>query len=274
MGHFDSFNDDPLAEVLKAPLAAPVTPPATYKPLTACPKCAGSGRFVSWNGNDRGPCFACNGAGKTSKPARKPQASLADKIAAFRAANPAIAQWLDTGGNFRFCVAMREALAQWGRLTDGQIAACQRCIDGRAKAIAEKQTAAPAVSATRLEGAFAKAIAAAAKGGDKIAGLCLRLDTFKISPARATSRNAGALYVTDASTAAYLGKIMGGKFVATRECTSDQSARILAAAADPASAAIAYGQRFKECSCCGRTLTTAESRARGIGPICADKYGF
>jgi len=45
-------------------------------------------------------------------------------------------------------------------------------------------------------------------------------------------------------------------------------------AKDPSAAARAYGLRTGQCSICGRELTNAESRARGIGPICAERFGF
>lgn len=42
-------------------------------------------------------------------------------------------------------------------------------------------------------------------------------------------------------------------------------------AAGPKAASIRYGQEIGCCGVCGRTLTDEESRAKGIGPICAAK---
>lgn len=42
-------------------------------------------------------------------------------------------------------------------------------------------------------------------------------------------------------------------------------------AADPKTAMIRYGHELGVCGRCGRTLTDEESRAAGIGPICASK---
>jgi hypothetical protein len=39
-------------------------------------------------------------------------------------------------------------------------------------------------------------------------------------------------------------------------------------------AAVRYGQELEFCGCCGRHLTDETSRAAGIGPDCAAKYGF
>lgn len=41
----------------------------------------------------------------------------------------------------------------------------------------------------------------------------------------------------------------------------------------PLQASIRYGQAIGVCGKCGRTLTDPESRAAGIGPICAGKLG-
>jgi len=42
-------------------------------------------------------------------------------------------------------------------------------------------------------------------------------------------------------------------------------------ALDPRTAMMRYGQEIGKCGHCGRTLTDAESRARGIGPVCMEK---
>lgn len=42
----------------------------------------------------------------------------------------------------------------------------------------------------------------------------------------------------------------------------------------PKEAMIRYGREIGECGNCGRTLTDAESRAAGIGPVCAKRRGW
>ncbi len=44
-------------------------------------------------------------------------------------------------------------------------------------------------------------------------------------------------------------------------------------AKDPETAGILYGQEIQKCFMCHRTLTDADSRARGFGPDCAKKVG-
>lgn len=45
-------------------------------------------------------------------------------------------------------------------------------------------------------------------------------------------------------------------------------------ALDPAAASKRYGQEIGSCGVCGRTLTDADSRAAGIGPVCSAKTGW
>lgn len=54
-----------------------------------------------------------------------------------------------------------------------------------------------------------------------------------------------------------------------------EEAILTAVLKDPLSALTRYGLEIGACGVCGRTLTDEESRARGIGPVCADKMiGF
>jgi hypothetical protein len=45
-------------------------------------------------------------------------------------------------------------------------------------------------------------------------------------------------------------------------------------ATDPAAASARYGHELGKCGVCNTTLTNEESRARGIGPVCARKNGW
>lgn len=53
-----------------------------------------------------------------------------------------------------------------------------------------------------------------------------------------------------------------------------QYAVLDAIAENPEEAAACYGHNIGKCGLCGRKLTNDESRARGIGPICATKAGW
>lgn len=45
-------------------------------------------------------------------------------------------------------------------------------------------------------------------------------------------------------------------------------------AKDPKAAMLRYGREIGVCGHCGRTLTNEDSRAAGIGPVCAGKMGW
>lgn len=45
-------------------------------------------------------------------------------------------------------------------------------------------------------------------------------------------------------------------------------------ASDPSAASRRYGRELEHCGVCGRTLTDTNSRAEGIGPVCAAKTGW
>lgn len=181
-------------------------------------------------------------------------------------ANPAEYQWLtDSADSFDFAASLLASLRKWGRLTDNQLGAVQRILAKR-KLQSTRHAAAPTVSLEPVEQAFAKA---------KAAGILrpkLRLDVFTFSPAPDTGKNAGAIYVKEGET--YLGKVVGGKLFAVSSCTIDQEQSIVSVSRDPMQAAIAYGKEFGKCSVCARTLSDPESIARGIGPICADRFGW
>lgn len=165
---------------------------------------------------------------------------------------------------------MEEALVTYGRLTDNQMAAIERCIAKdnarRAERAAERTQAAPAVEISKVETALRTAQA------NGLQWPKLRLGSFAFSLAGEASKNAGATYVKRGET--YLGKVQDGRFFCSRDCDEPTKAAIVAAVNDPEAAAIAYGKATGSCSCCGRTLTNQESIDLGIGPICREKFGW
>lgn len=104
--------------------------------------------------------------------------------------------------------------------------------------------------------------------------LCYRAEGLALSPAKEASRNAGGIYVKRLSDGTYLGKVIGQAFQAVRDATEADKAALLTLARDPATAATRYGRQTGTCSCCGRELSDPVSVARGIGPICADRWGL
>ena len=125
-----------------------------------------------------------------------------------------------------------------------------------------------------FEALFGAFEAARAKGAKR---LTLRFAGVNVKP----NRDNTALWVTSQTETEmgdyglkpkYLGKV-------TRQgldsrLSDDVKAVLNEAAKDPLSVAIRYGKESGECSCCGRELTDPQSIERGIGPICATKYGW
>jgi hypothetical protein len=259
----------------------------------ACPKCNGTGRYTFGYINVRsGECFACKGKGKMSfktSPATRMKAKMAsqkravakadaqaNKATEWKEANPAEAAWMEASApRFEFARSMLDALNKFGHLTERQMETVQRLTvqDAERQAVraveqATRAETAPVVSVEAIEVAFNSAKQAGVKFPK------LRLDTFVFSPAGENSKNAGAIYIKSKGDGVYLGKVMGGRLFTSRDCTTEASERITAVASDPKQAAVAYSMKFGACSVCGRQLTDSDSVARGIGPICAENYGF
>lgn len=252
-----------------------------------CDKCNGTGVWSSYTGYTRGQCFACKGSGKkvfstdaaTRQKAREAvaarKASAAERnVEEFAQAHPAEHAWLaSSAGSFEFAQSMLDAITKYGKLTEKQLATVSRLTvqaaerkAARAVEQAARVETAKVVSIEAIETAFINAKGAGIKFPK------LRLDTFVFSPAPDTGKNAGAIYIKEDGV--YLGKVAGGKLFPVRECSAQAADRIVAVASDPAAAAIAYGKKFGACSVCNRELSDPVSVDRGIGPVCAEKFGF
>lgn len=295
--HHDDLNDD-LSDIFGAPtsedIAVGVSILRTQKIdryEEACPACHGSGKFRSYTGRIVGDCFKCKGEGKryfkTSLENReKARASaerrkvreandLAQQAQVWLDENPAEAAWLREaiGQSFDFASSMMTALFKYGRFTEKQEAAVRNATAKSAARKAQWEAERVARDANKADidiTRIATALATAKASGLKWPKL--RLADFTFSLAGDNSRNAGAIYVKSGD--AYLGKIADGKFTRSRDCTDAMEADIIAAAADPHAAAVAYGLQTGECACCGRELTNKESVALGIGPICKTRWGW
>jgi len=261
-----------------------------------CPKCLGSGRFISYAGRPVGPCFHCKGTGKvTFKTSPEERAKAAEQrvTAAERKAKETsekAAMWFDdhkpetkwmteaTKRGFNFAFEMVQTILKYGFLTERQLAAVRRCMAKDIEREEERErikARAPDITGgalDKIEKAFASAIQRDIKYPK------MRLDSFIFSKVR-SGANAGAIYVKTIEKDAdgerrYLGKIVDGRFVRARLCTPEEQERIIAVAMDPEAAAKAYGQRTGTCSICGRKLSRNESIDRAMGPICAENYGW
>lgn len=246
-----------------------------------CPRCSGTGKFRSMYGHMLGNCFSCKGTGtKSFKTAPETREKAREQVAnrkarteqenldAFAQVEPALHAWM-VGTDFDFARNMLDAVRKYGSLTENQRAAVERCIAKAAERAAAKVTAQARVQSVDAGALFAAFLKAAGSG---IKYPKLTFGGYMVKRAPSTGRNAGALYVTAGEQ--YLGKIIDGQFVPTRECTDEVKAEVIALVEDPAAAVRAYGLRTGNCAICNRTLTAKDSVGRGIGPICAEKFGF
>jgi hypothetical protein len=285
----DRLDDLFTGEKLATPRTAK-TAPEGYRPAEqmfteGCPKCRGTGQ-TRW-----GVCFRCKGKGgqtfKTSPEARakardsraaRQDRVEADSVETFKQQYPAEAAWLlRTADRWPVAAQWLVDLKRFGDLTEGKLAAIRKCMAKDAAREADRAQRAGGTDLASTEGvdklkeAFDKAIAFAAERGLTKAPK-ITVDGITISPAKATSANPGAIYVK-VRGGDYLGKIAGGKFFATRECTEEQKIKVLAFVTNPSDAAKVYGQETGICCVCNATLKSAW-RLRGIGPVCAEKYGW
>jgi len=275
--------DDDLGPIFDAPAIMPNT-----EIRETCGKCGGDGLWKGYGdcyGNRM--CGRCKGKGyqtfkftkqqrdeRRAKVAARAERKLQNSLEAFAAEQPVVWQWMnEQAEKFEFAASLLEALKKYGRLTEKQLVSATKCAVGwqerKAKWAAERainKAKAQDVSIVAIETAFGNARESGIKWPK------LRLDTFTFSPAGESGKNPGAVYVKEGEQ--YLGKVLQGKFFKVRDCSTEQEERVLAAANDPKSAAIAYGKKFGSCSVCNRELSNQESIDLGIGPVCAGKFGW
>lgn len=278
MNDFD-IEDDLDGAVTKEDIKAEAEPKVF---VDKCPKCRGTGIYHGFS--SRGSrCFKCDGRGslmfatsaedrakaRTRSKAKK-ESNKASALEEFGAEHPKVVAWW-TDSTFDFAISMRAAVERFGSLTPNQLAAAYRCIDkleASKQAAVERRASAQSIDVGLIEIAFARAFS---KGVKKPK---MRLGEFVFSRAPDSGRNAGSIYVVEKETGTYLGKVFEGKFFRANTCSTEVEAQIIAMAGSPKDSAIAYGRRTGSCAICGRELTDGTSIDRGIGPICADKFGW
>jgi len=279
----DNLDDLLSGERLPEPRqASPAYQPRDYS--EPCPKCRGTGNFISYSGRIIGQCFTCKGAGKrsfktspeTRAKARDASATKkANSIAEFKTAHQAAYEWIVASApRNEFAASLLEKLHTYGDLTDGQLAAVENSLAKIEERKAAREANAPQADQDgidRLKLAFDTAVAKSNAKGLNLRMPRITIGSMVISPAKANSKNPGALYVK--SDGQYLGKINQGRFFAARECSAEQETKVLAFVADPKAAAEAYGMETGTCCICNAELKS-EWKHRGIGPICAKKFGW
>jgi len=256
-----------------------------------CPKCRGTGRFISYSGRALGECFTCKGKGsKTFKTSPETRAAARQRTAVAKASvvadHQAELKWLsDTlarrdrlpEGYATMLSNFQSRLLAGRALSDNQMAVIAKGMARSAQWVQERQQ-------KQGEALDVTAIREVLQTRKKV---MVALFTFSLAPAHAHAHgnNPGAIYVKD--NGAYVGKIPAGAstFSPGRDFDQSRLPALVEAMADPAAAVKADAARRAQllledpamtipCGCCGLTLSNPESIARGIGPICAGKWGF
>ena len=181
----------------------------------------------------------------------------------FEFTHPAEAKWIvNNAPHNTFAASLMNYAAKKGDLTAGQIAAIRRSMTTKSVKV-------------DVSGIF-EAFGVAVKNGLKRPNIRVEGLYFTLAPS--TGINAGYIYVkssSDYDNSTYYGKISPeGVFHAMRECDDAVKARIVEVSSNILAAAIAYGQKYGNCSFCGKQLTNRVSRYFSRGPICSQKWGL
>jgi len=183
-------------------------------------------------------------------------------FANLRDTNRPVWEWLKIQEKDKFRFSLRSNLAQYGSLTDGQINAVVRIIEG------SKADGSVGNAFANLFNVFETA---------KSNGLkrpMIRTGAIKVYPAGESSRNAGCLYVKDRN-GEYLGKVTpAGDFYRGKGIPDEMIDPVFHLAEDPLATAVKYARDTGHCACCGRELTDEKSVADGIGPDCKKNFGL
>lgn len=255
---------------------------ADNRPVVACPKCAGTGTWVSFSGYTRSNCFKCSGTGKVrgllqdaaSVKAREQaaarrvtqQAAGQEAAVLWREEHADVLTWIARkADSFDFAASLQQSFQSRGILSAGQIDAVRRCLE-RDKA---RQTERQAVTATNSSNGgldltdLPAGFYAVPNGDTRLKVQIKKPDSGKW---------AGFIFVSDG--AAYGQAVRYGLQAPDGRYRGKIEAQLTTILADPKAASAAYGQLTGHCGVCNRVLEDAVSVARGIGPICATKQGW
>lgn len=251
-----------------------------------CGQCAGTGLWQGGRTNRHGnnKCLACKGKGYFTTAPRvreRNRAAAANRKASAQAGAQAdnitaiggedmlalladAARWSEFASSL---MAQHRNGKTWSEKQVGSIARMLAKLTAKADAKkAERSRTQAAVDLAPIRTMFEAAVASGYKRPT------YRAEGLVINRAPDHGNNPGALYVKSAE-GEYLGKVLGTTFTPARGGAAATTG-LLAIAADPLGAAVRYGNRTGTCACCGRKLTKGESIARGIGPICAARWGL
>ena len=183
----------------------------------------------------------------------------------FEEANPGLIDALREVVSWNsFAASLVEQFDDRGSLSEKQTGAAVAMLM-KVKANKANRAEAPTVDLSNVVAMFNKA-------HEAIKTPKFRFENLVISRAPDTGANAGALYVK--VDGEYAGKVKEGKWFGLRSAPQDTLSKLQQIAESPLDSAVAYGRKTGNCAMCGRDLTKHESIERGVGPICAERFGL
>lgn len=258
------------------------------KPKFPCGDCGGTGvwRKVTYNGPYEGKCFKCNGKGgfATSPESRKKSKLRRLEKERVNAQNNVDAFISDTSeevykhivkGSVQynpFFESLHESIKKYGSLTEKQLNAVHKSmareVDNHREATESKATVDLSIIKEKLERAVNKG--KLSKPKLSLMSECGIPFTFSFAPE--SGNNAGYVYVKKSRE--YLGKISPeGEFFGYKTPDADLLA-LVSTIQDSSESVVRYGRVTGKCGVCSRKLTRKDSINKGIGPICADRFGL
>ena len=164
-----------------------------------------------------------------------------------------------------FAQSLVEQIINKGSLSEKQMFAASAMLIKIKQNKEEKQSNIVSIDLSNVKKIFDKA-------HEAIKSPKFRVDNMVLSRAPDSGVNAGAIYVK--VDGEYAGKVTGGYWLPCKGSPEGTLEKLREVAKDPLGSAVAYGKRTGNCSACGRDLTNHGSIEKGIGPICAERWGL
>lgn len=272
--------DAPAAPAKYGTPGAFIAPEPESQYVEKCRACGGTGRFTSWSGRVVGKCFKCDGRGEKSFRTSPEQRAKSRKQAVARkerqaaeaadAAEQYLAEhdlldWVKANEGWSEWVAKtRASVVKYGSLTPKWLASAESAREKWLAKQASREAERAASAAERLDLTDVPAGRYAVPGGET------RLKIRINKPSK--GKWVGWVFVDDG--AEYGNRQSYGRQAPDGVYVGKLVEQLKAIAADPKAAMAAYGHLVGHCGVCNRLLEDEESVARGIGPICAQKYGW
>jgi hypothetical protein len=166
-----------------------------------------------------------------------------------------------------FAASLVTQIEQGRKLSLKQKAAAIRMLEKMKENASKRESMSVSVDMSAINSIFEAAVSSGLKRP------AFRIGDLMLSIAGANSRNCGQIYVKKSGD--YCGRIdLENVFRPVATCPVDVPAMLERVARDPLGVAVEHGRLTGACACCGRQLTDPESVARGIGPICASRWGL